>query len=337
MPHSTESTQCSSSVTSRPASGNPSQWPPHPLLPLQLGRLTGQLHNLHSSSTHSLNAVTCSNNQKQNHDSLASGVRSLQDLNKFTDEDTSLDLYIQPSVSITKEGKGIFQELFLPPPILPQPSIKKKKAALQLGSQNSSSNGRDKSPKTGSRTPSPNLHKSRSNTPTNPSQSRSDLKDFTLTQSHSSLHSPPLRSHTTSTKSMGEVEEQSSIQEAPTMVSSQSKAAQKLLQKRAKFCTPGNAMVCYAVLIVLLLWLLHSSRIRILCLLSHTIFPYYMYVHSHTHPHTLTLTGTYILTITEVTTPPFLGKLLPPLHIEVRVVPSKTRTPAVSRQVSRLH
>lgn len=62
-----------------------------------------------------------------------------------------------------------------------------------------------------------------------------------------------------------------------------------------------------------------------------------MYVHPHPHPHTLTLTGTYILTITEVTTPPFLDKLLPPLHIEVRVVPSKTRTPAVSRQVSRLH
>lgn len=237
MPHSTESTQCSSSMTSRPTSGNPSQRPPHPLLPLQLGRLTGQLYNLHSSSTHSLNAVTTSNDQKQNHNSLGSGVRSLEDLKNFTDEDTSLDLYIKPSVSITKEGKGTFQELFLPPPILPQPSIKKKKVGLQLDSRNSSSNGRDNSPKTGSRTPSPKLQKSRSNTP---SQSRSDLKDLTLTQSRSSLHSPPPRSHTTSTKSMGEVEEHSLSQETPAMVGSQSKTVQKLLQKRAKFCTAGN-------------------------------------------------------------------------------------------------
>lgn len=237
MPHSTESTQCSSSMTSRPTSGNALQQPTHPLLPLQLGRLTGQLHNLHSSSTHSLNAVTYSNDQKQNRDSLGSGVRSLEDLKNFTGEDTSLDRYIKPSVSITKEGKGTFQELFLPPPILPQPSIKKKKAGLQLDSRNSSSNGRDKSPKTGSRTPSPKLQKSRSNTPP---QSRSDLKDFTLTQSHSSLHSPLPRSHTTSTKSMDEVEKHSLSQEAPIMVGSQSNAAQKLLQKRAKFCTPGN-------------------------------------------------------------------------------------------------
>lgn len=234
MPHSTESTQCSSTMTSRPSSGNLSQRPSHPLLPLQLGRLKGQLHNLHSSSTHSLNAVTSSNHQKQNRDVLDSGVRSLQDLNTFTDEDSSLDLYIQPTASITKEGMGAFNELFFPPPILPQSTIKKK-SGLQLGSQNSASNGRVKS---SSRTPSPNLQRSRSNTP---SQSRSDMKDFTLSESQSSLHSPQQRSHTTSTKSMAEAEKQSVSEEALVTVTSRSKAAQKLLQKRAKFCPPGNA------------------------------------------------------------------------------------------------
>lgn len=218
----------------RPPSSNPSQQPP--LLPLQLGQLTSQLHNLHSSSTHSLDATTYSNSQKQSHHL---SVKSLQDLDKFISEETSLDAYTEPTVSLTKEGKGAFKELFLPPPILPLPSVKKKKKkpALQSGSWTSSPSGRDKSPKTGSRTQSPNLPKSRSNTP--PSLPQSRLKQ--LTQSHTSLPPPSL---TSSTKSMAEVEEQSLSQDAPVAVSSQSKAAQKLLQKRARFCTPGNANTC---------------------------------------------------------------------------------------------
>lgn len=236
MPHSSEGSQHSSAVTSRPDSSNPSLNPPPPQ-PLQLGRLTNELYKLHSSSTHSLLASTYSRDRKGSYPS----AKSLQDLDKLMDEDTSLNAFTQPSISLTSRGKGMFQELFFPPPIIPLPKIKtkNKKPVSQSDSHCTSPNDR-KTTERGSRTPSPNLQRSQSHTPSSQSQSQTDSKQLLAdVPSHSSLSPLAQMSHVTT--SSRAVEECSSKKAAAVV--SQSKMAQKLLQKRAKFCQPGTCTI----------------------------------------------------------------------------------------------
>ena len=233
MPHSSEGSQSSSASMSRPDSSNSTQRQHPPPLPLQLGRLTSELYKLHSSSTHSLTAATYSRGHKGSDDSV-SNTLSLQDLDKFaSEEDTSLDAFMQPSINLMKGGKGAFLGLFLPPPLIPLPNIKKKPSS-HLKSRSSSPKSEDKTtptPKKGSRTPSPNLQRSQADIAQGQSQPQSQSRTALASFSSSSLSPLAHKSHTTSSKSV--------MEEGDTELVSRSKVAQKLLQKRAKFCTPG--------------------------------------------------------------------------------------------------
>ena len=243
MPHSSGSTQSSSLATSRPDSSNS----PHhhrPPQPLQLGRLTSELYKLHSSSTHSLTPATYSRDHKGSGDSMGTAM-SLQDLDKFVNEDNSLDAYTQPSISLTNRGKGTFLDLFLPPPLIPLPKIKKKPSS-QLQSRSSSPSGGGKitpPPKKGSRTPSPNLQRSQGSGSVGQSQPQSQPTSALVSPSSSSLSRLAHKSHTTSSKSV--TEEGDRCLTAEARLAGRSKAAQKLLQKRAKFCTPGTCNYMY--------------------------------------------------------------------------------------------
>ena len=223
LPHSTENSQWTSETTSRPDSSH------HPPLPLQLGRLTSELYRLHSSSTHSLNTVTSFQDRRGSVDSTT--AKSLQNLDKFADEDsTSLDAYTQPSISVTNRGKGSFQELFLPPPIIPLPKTKKK-ATLRSSSRNMTANHSGRvtpNCKKGSRTPTP--EQQHSNKPQ--SNMQSNYED-------PNLASTPSLSHVAEKGHMTSGSRSSMAMEGSTETSCHSNVVQKLLQKRAKFCTPG--------------------------------------------------------------------------------------------------
>ena len=127
LPQSTDSSQRSSTTTPPDSGSTP---PPQPAQPLQLSRLTRHLYPLHSSSTHSLSLLSRdSENDTPRRSSLepTTSTKSLQDLSNFTDDDSALDSYTTPSISVTNGGEGSFPELFLPPPIIPLPQIKSKK------------------------------------------------------------------------------------------------------------------------------------------------------------------------------------------------------------------
>ena len=224
MPQSTtDSSQSSSQTTPADNPGSPLA-PPPPAQPLQLGQLTRELYQLHSSSTHSLSKVSA--RDEVCHSSLeptTSSTKSLQDLTKFADEDT-LDSYTTPSTSIMNGGTGTFRELFLPPPIIPLPEIKKKRVPQ------SSSLGL-KSREKQSRMPSPG----------------GLVAESGLSQSLESESREAVAAVESSTSLLGDGRVSISSREGrggegdleKGKILPQSKAAKKLLQKRAKFCKPG--------------------------------------------------------------------------------------------------
>jgi hypothetical protein len=254
LPQSTDSSQRSSTTTPPDAGSTP---PPQPAQPLQLSRLTRHLYPLHSSSTHSLSLISRdSENETPRRSSLepTTSTKSLQDLSNFTDEDSTLDSYTAPSISVTNRGEGSFPGLFLPPPIIPLPQIKSKKLP------------RSSSRSLKSKTPPPSEQSGGAVRTLKSESLQSESRESMV----GTVQSPSSLLVGESSVSIREREE---IEGEKKDVSPQSKAARKLLQKRAKFCTPGS----------------------------------------------------YVLTVTEVTSPPFLDRLLPPLHIEVTVLSQKTK------------
>ena len=225
MPHSTESSQCSSAILSRPDSQDASDpfHHPAPPQPLQLGRLTSELYKLHSSSTHSLSPKHyLEKGRKCSLPALGIKTKSLEDLSKLGDP---LDAFTQPSVSITRRGKGTFRELLLPPPIIPLPKIKKPKAV----SQSQSSSGRQM-PKTPTKTSPPKRR----------SLSRANSRQQLFSPSPSpSATSPPQTVLSSSSSRSREGAGEEALGGKST-VTNPSKATQKLLQNRAKLCTPGE-------------------------------------------------------------------------------------------------
>ena len=219
MPQSTVSSQRSSQTTPPPPSSP---------RPLQLGRLTRDLYQLHSSSTHSLSTVSAdSKHELARRSSLEpASTKSLHDLNNL--DDTDLDSYTTPSISITNRGKGSFCELFLPPPIMPLPQIKTKRSSTRSV----------KSRENASRTPSPSV-----------SQTLRSGSRSSIVKSSSSLVG---ESHASDSRHSIREEEEGGGEGGGGGVSPQSKVATKLLQKRAKFCSPGmyhpSTVYCYCLL-----------------------------------------------------------------------------------------
>lgn len=246
---SSDSSHCSSQVASQVMSTTDVLSSHHPLpshpLPLQLGRLTNKLHNLHSSSTHSLNTASISRDHqhKHNFNTLDSGnttplTKSLQNLDKLTSEDTSLDGFTKPSIITTCRGRGTFRELFLPPPIMPLPKIerKRKKAVTRSPSRTQSPSSGRHTQRRGSRTPSPSV-----------------TDDLQLSNTKADSHSGSRHRLMSSSQSVekpvvsiveggSEMEGQGGCSDVALGAHAHSKAAQQLLQKRAKFCKPGNGL-----------------------------------------------------------------------------------------------
>ena len=223
LPQSTDSSQRSSTTTPPDAGSTP---PPQSAQPLQLSRLTRHLYPLHSSSTHSLSLLSRdSENDTPRRSSLepTTSTKSLQDLSSFTDKDSALDSYTTPSISVTNGGEGSFPELFLPPPIIPLPQIKSKKLPR-------SSSRSLKSRENQSQTPPPSEQGAQSGGGVQTLQSQSRESIVGTVRSPSSLlvgeSSVSIREREGDDEKKG--------------VSPQSKAAKKLIQKRAKFCTPGK-------------------------------------------------------------------------------------------------
>ena len=221
LPQSTDSSQRSSTTTPPDAGSTP---PPQPAQPLQLSRLTRHLYPLHSSSTHSLSLLSRdSENDTPRRSSLepTTSTKSLQDLSNFTDDDSALDSYTTPSISVTNGGEGSFPELFLPPPIIPLPQIKSKK--LPRASSRSL-----KSRENQSQTPPPSEQGAQSGGVVQTLQSESRESIVGTVRSPSSLLVG---------ESSVSIREREEIEGQKKGVSPQAK---KLIQKRAKFCTPGK-------------------------------------------------------------------------------------------------
>ena len=223
LPQSTDSSQRSSTTTPPDSGSTP---PPQSAQPLQLSRLTRHLYPLHSSSTHSLSLLSRdSENDTPRRSSLepTTSTKSLQDLSSFADDDSALDSYTTPSISVTNGGEGSFPELFLPPPIIPLPQIKSKKLPR-------SSSRSLKSRENQSQTPPPSEQGAQSGGGVQTLQSQSRESIVGTVRSPSSLlvgeSSVSIREREGDDEKKG--------------VSPQSKAAKKLIQKRAKFCTPGK-------------------------------------------------------------------------------------------------
>lgn len=240
-----QSSRSSSEDISKPHSPD-SKAPP---LPMQLGQLTKELYALHSSSTHSLTGAPHLGKGKKGVapaiSNPLSATRSLQDLHKLEKEEGFLDSLTQPSISVTKRGVGSFKELFLPPPIVLLPSLSTRKQDLCSSSSSLAAKEKPKSPKSlsnRSKPSSPDQQGTRSKTPKSMSLQRVSPSP--------SLRSPapsPLlvSSHP---KGEGRKEEREEDEAHPHLQRraglvglsrSQSVVPQKLLQSRAKFCTPG--------------------------------------------------------------------------------------------------
>ena len=230
LPLSTDSSRNSSHTTP------PDHTSSKPPQPLQLGRLTNQLYQLHSSSTHSLSRVASENHPLETR-RASTGPASTKSLHDLT-EDTSLDQYTPPSLTITNGGKGSFRGLFLPPPIIPLPktTTRNKKKTVSR----SSSRARQSLREGESQSRTPTLHRQQSKSP------HTLVSDSHTLKSDSRQSLGGIKSSSSLAVGDGSVSESThSIREGEGEgdegVQYRSKTVQKLLQKRAKFCTPGDS------------------------------------------------------------------------------------------------
>ena len=244
--------QSSSEDISKPRS--PDGKDPLPPLPLQLGQLTRELYALHSSSTHSLTGASHLVKGKKGVapaiiNTPLSATKSLQDLHKLENEESFLDTLTQPSVSVAKRGVVSFRELFLPPPIIPLPSFPTRKQDLCSSSSSLAAKEKPKSPKSPSdrsKPSSPNQLKTRSKSP----KSMSSQRVSPSPSLRSAAPSPLLVSSHPKEEERKEGGKEDEAHPHPQrragvvgLSRSQSVAPHKLLQSRAKFCTPGMSDV----------------------------------------------------------------------------------------------
>ena len=201
--------------------------PPSPAMPLQLGRLTSELYKLHSSSTHNLSRVaSCDLPREIRRASVdPPATKSLHDLTSFTD-DSSLDGYTTPLFVSTTRGKGSFQELFLPPPII-SPIKTKKKRTQQLSRRTKSPRDTERPLRT-----------------TSPQSQRKDHNSLqTLESDSKELTGEDVKVLKSSVEGRDVSGQLVGEREGSAGVGYWSKAGEKLPHRRAKFCTPGM-VVC---------------------------------------------------------------------------------------------